>query len=153
MKHFLNRSPMALILVSLFLVMLGSGCSSFNREWRAAAPIPPAGMEGRWLGTWRSDVNGHNGKLRCLVRRTEAGQFEARFHAKYKRILSFGYTVGLTVQEESGSWKFAGEADLGWMAGGAYQYEGQASTTNFLSAYRCASDHGLFQMTRPGPNE
>jgi hypothetical protein len=94
-------------------------------------------------------VNGHTGRLRCLLRRDTAGQYQARFHAKYKRIFSFGYTVPLTVKATNHVFGFQGEANLGWYAGGLYHYEGQMSPTNFLSTYRCPADHGTFQMTRP----
>ncbi|MBI4325052.1 MAG: hypothetical protein HY674_07280 [Chloroflexi bacterium] len=134
------------------MVIIGlTGCSSFPRDWRraAATPGPAAGIEGRWQGSWVSGVNGHHGRLRCLVRRLDRGQYQARFHARYRTIFSFGYTVSLAVEERNGLFKFHGEADLGRLAGGKYQYEGTATATNYSSTYRSQYDSGTFRMVRP----
>jgi len=140
-------------LLALFCVVLVSaGCSSFQRDWKAAGRNPhPANLEGRWEGTWHSDVNDHKNVLRCLVTRPTNGIISARFHAKYKKVFtwSFSYTVPLTVRQRGEDFTFEGEADLGWYAGGHYEYMGHASATNFFSTYRCNYDHGTFQMGRP----
>ncbi len=134
------------------LVLL-SGCSTFNRDWQASATslTPTNSIEGRWEGKWLSDHNGHGGGLRALVRKLDSGQYEARFHATYATVLSFTSTVNLDVRTEGGLQQFSGSADLGKAAGGLYHYEGRASETNFFSTYKCPSDHGTFQMTRPKP--
>ena len=106
-------------------------------------------IAGRWQGLWRSDVNGHNGQLRCLITKESDQTYRAYYHAKYRKILSFSYTVPLRVEPSDGVYKFQGEADLGWYAGAVYHYEGRASPTNFFSTYRSKHDHGTFQMTRP----
>lgn len=107
-------------LVILPLLLLAGGCSTFNRDWKRAAanPVPANDIQGRWDGRWLSEVNGHNGRLRCLVSQSSPGKYEARFHAKYRKILSFGYTVVLNVQRTNDLFTFQGEADLGWLAGG-----------------------------------
>jgi hypothetical protein len=135
----------------LLLVLLFSGCSSFNRQWKKAAAQPASATDilGRWQGTWRSDVNGHNDPLRCLITRNEHGKYQARFHAKYHKVLTFGYTVKLDVTPMGDSFQFQGDANLHWWAGGMYHYEGKATPTNFFSTYRCKYDHGTFRMTRP----
>jgi hypothetical protein len=131
------------------LVVL-SGCSTFNRDWKAAA-VPPStnSIAGRWEGKWLSDHNGHSGKLRALIRPLDNGQYETRFHAKYGGIFSFGMAAKLDVKPTAGGqWQFSGAEDLG-KAYGVYRYEGKASATNFLSTYKASFDHGTFQMTRP----
>jgi hypothetical protein len=45
--------------------------------------------------------------------------------------------------------RFEGEADLGWLAGGVYRYDGQATPASFFSTYKSKYDHGTFQMKRP----
>ena len=62
---------------------------------------------------------------------------------------SFGYSVPLQVRRTNDTYQFLGEANLGWLAGGLYHYEGSATGTNFFSTYRCKYDHGTFQMGRP----
>jgi hypothetical protein len=138
-----------------FILLLGSlflaGCSSFSHDWDKAAkqPAPSDGLQGRWQGVWLSDVNQHTGELRCVVTKQDDGTYRARFHAKYNRVLSFGYTVPLKVEPATNGFKFSGEANLHWYAGGIYHYEGQVDATNFFSTYSCKYDHGTFKMTRP----
>ena len=131
-------------------LLLFAGCSTFQRDWNRLANAPaPSGIEGRWEGIWKSDVSRHTDRLRCIVSGSGEQTFLARFHARYGKIFSFGYTVPLTTEQQGNRYDFSGEANLGWYAGGRYTYRGSATTTNFLSTYRCKSDHGTFQMHRP----
>ena len=142
-----KQAVRVLALTSLFVL---SGCSTFNRDWKAAAvPAPTSSIAGRWEGKWLSDHNGHSGKLRALIRPLDNGQYETRFHAKYGGIFSFGMEAKFDVKPAAdGQWQFSGAEDLG-KAYGVYRYEGKASATNFLSTYKASFDHGMFQMTRP----
>ena len=139
----------ALLVIIPTVVLIGASCSSFNREWRKVGrnAVAPSGLEGRWEGEWISEVNGHHGRLRCIVNRDE-DVYRARFHAKYRKILSFGYTVPLKAEPTENGYKFRGEADLGSLAGGIYHYEGHADGTNFFSTYSSKYDHGTFEMQR-----
>jgi hypothetical protein len=143
---------MAFGLIMTCALLLGGGCSSFHHEWKVAASksAPLGGIEGRWQGSWHSDVNNHSGRLRCLLSEAGGNTYRARFHAKYMKILSFGYTVILTAEpSKTNGFTFSGEANLGRLAGGVYHYEGHADGTNFFSTYSCKYDHGTFQMARP----
>ena len=136
----------------LLLVMLTTGCSTFNREWKtAAAHPPPAGdISGRWEGSWLSGKNGHHGRLRCLVTKLDDTHYRARYKATYWKLLRFGYAVTMSVEKSSDdTFKSAGEADLGWWGGGVYRYEGQITPDKFFSTYKSSHDHGTFQMKRP----
>ena len=137
--------------VLVLLSFLGIGCSTFNREWKAAAAASPPTheMTGRWQGTWLSHSNAHTDKLRCLITKQPDDIYQARFHAKYQKVFSFGYIVMLHATRTDGMFQFSGDADLGRLAGGMYHYEGKATSTNFFSTYRCARDSGVFEMTRP----
>src|ERR1051325_6215803 len=104
----------------LGLLFLVNGCSTFNRDWKRTANAQPAqssdpndAILGRWEGTWKSDMNGHTDRLRCLVTRQDAG-FRARFHANYKKIFTFTYAVPLRVEQRGAQSHFSGEANLGW---------------------------------------
>ena len=138
---------LALLALMPALVLIGTSCSSFNREWRklGQSPDAPIGLEGRWEGNWLSEVNHHHGKLRCIVSK-DGEVYPARFHAKYLKILSFGYTVQLKTEAMDNGYKFRGEADLGVM--GIYRYEGHADATNFFSTYSSKYDHGTFQLQK-----
>ena len=136
----------------LTLALATSSCSTFNHEWEkaSAAPPPACEMTGRWEGSWVSEVNGHRGRLRCLVSRLDDRSYRARFNATYWKCFRFGYAVNLTVtREPTGAFKFQGEADLGWWGGGVYHYDGHANPGDFVSTYRSEYDHGTFQMARP----
>lgn len=134
-------------------LLLVTGCSSFNRDWDNAGRNPPpvGGIEGRWEGTWRSDVNAHVGPLRCLITPAINGTNSTRFQAKYRKLiqLTFSYTVPLTVTNREDGLGFEGAADLGWLAGGRYTYRGRATATNFYSTYESRHDRGVFEMIRP----
>jgi hypothetical protein len=140
-------------LIAMALALWAPGCSSFNRAWKAANPeqAAPETMAGRWEGRWHSEVNDHNDRLRAIITPQTNGTYSARFHAEYKRVFRFrfSYTVPLRVTSEKDRWRFQGEADLGWYAGGKYSYQGFATATNFFSTYRSKHDHGTFHMTRP----
>lgn len=135
--------------VALASLLVLSGCSTFNRDWKAAGgPAPANSIEGRWEGKWLSDHNGHNGQLRALIRKLDNGQYETRFHARYGGLFTFGMQANLDVKPAGGLWQFSGEENLG-KPYGVYRYEGKASATNFFSTYKASFDHGTFQMTRP----
>jgi hypothetical protein len=141
-----GRLPVLLLLLSLCC-----GCNTFDKAWAKAEAEPLRGdsMLGCWEGNWMSDVNGHNGSLRCVVTQKSDGTFKAQFHAIYRKVIGFGYTVPLHVSETNGAFHFEGDANLGWWAGGVYHYEGSARETNFFSTYNCKYDHGTFRMSRP----
>jgi hypothetical protein len=143
--------PVGALLLAAAGVVVLTGCSGFNKQWRASMkqPLPPDDVSGPWQGQWLSAANGHNGKLRCVMTKKSAGEYDAAFHAKYKRILGFGYTVPMKVVRDGQSFRFTGEADLGKLAGGLYTYKGAATTTNFFSTYDSKYDHGTFEMKRP----
>ena len=144
-------SSPATLLLALGAVLIFPGCSTFTYDWRQAAKqsTPTNEITGRWEGSWISTANGHHGALRCLVMKRADGGFDARYRATYQRVLSFSYTVPLHTDVGAVGGVFRGEADLGWLAGGIYQYEGRANATNFFSTYDSKYDRGTFQMTRP----
>ena len=138
--------------LSLALVLLG-GCSGFGfqREWKAAAqrPLETNDFQGRWQGTWRSEANGHSGGLRAVITRTAEDKLRTRFHATYGGIFQFGYTAMLNAEPAEDAAHLAGKADLGWLAGGVYHYDGYVTPVKFYCTYRSKHDHGYFEMHRP----
>jgi len=141
-------------LATIVAVLLLCGCCSFNRAWNKAGrtPPPPAdSIEGRWEGRWLSDVNGHTGRLRCVLTRggNNTNTYTAHFRATYWKIFRYSYKADFPFEPREGVWHFLGDKNLGWLAGGVYHYEGRVSPTNFYSTYRSKYDHGVFEMTRP----
>ena len=139
-------------IAGLLAVLVFTGCSSFNRDWRRAGANPPGpdSVEGRWEGTWQSDANHHHGNLRCLMSQETNSLYRARFRATYGGVFKFNYTAHFEFQPHATlGWEFSGEADLGKLAGGTYYYEGRATPTNMTSIYRSKYDHGTFDLRRP----
>ena len=141
-----------LLLTAVAAVFVLTGCS-FQRAWKAGAndTTPANEITGRWQGTWKSDSNGHTDKLRCLVTKKDESHYDARFHAKYRKVItfSFGYTVPLVVTNTGTQREFSGTANLGKLAGGIYTYKGAATATEFNARYDSKYDRGTFQMSRP----
>lgn len=131
------------------LLLLLSGCSTFECDWEAARALPPDPVLGRWEGTWLSAANGHNGGLRCLIATDDQGKTQARYRATYACCFSFEYTVEMQVYAEGADHRFEGMANLGWLAGGEYRYEGKITPAGFESTYSSGSDNGTFRMDRP----
>ena len=145
---FRSVGLLALLICGFFVV----GCSTFDHDWDAAAgvrPVSQSDISGRWQGTWSSNANSHSGDLRCLITRTDDKTFHARYAATYASILHFNYEMDLTAEREGEFMRFAGQADLGAMAGGIYHYEGHANATDFFANYKSDGDYGRFVMKRP----
>ena len=140
----------------LVLSVFSTGCA-YECRWKKAGQTPTAGdsIDGRWSGTWQSDANGHSGGLRCIVTPAPDGHYQADFKASYACIFSFGYKMTMNVKAKDADTRpavvyFTGEADLGWLAGGKYTYEGRATPTDFFCQYKSEGDHGAFRLVRPG---
>ena len=134
--------------LALFFVILCSGCSTFNREWRQTPATATDPIEGRWQGHWLSSSNGHNGKLRCLISKLDNSSYQCRYRANYKWLLRFEYAVPVTVRQEGGIYHFDGQADLGKLAGGIYTYQGTIDGDAFRATYDSRYDKGVFEMSR-----
>src|SRR5690242_6793524 len=89
----------------VLIFFLATGCSSFNKQWKTALKQPNSvdDIAGPWDGRWLSDVNGHQGRLRCVMTKKNDREYDAHFHAKYKKIFSFGYTVPMKVKRTANS--------------------------------------------------
>jgi hypothetical protein len=146
-----NRVRSLSLMLLGFLPLITGGCTSFDHDWQKAARDFPApdDIQGRWTGTWVSEVNGHTDGLRCVITKREDGIYKARFLARYHKVLSIGSVVPLKVQVANNEFTFTGDKGLGWLKGGMYHYEGRATATNYFSTYSCKYDHGTFQMGRP----
>ena len=119
-------SAIRTLAVGLSLLLL-TGCT-FEREWRAAANQPwTGGMDGRWEGTWLSHTNGHNGKLRAVIKRRSGETYDVHYHATYFGCIPFAFRTKLQAAScECGKHHFTGREDLGCLAGGVYTYNGHA---------------------------
>ena len=143
--------------LALAVAIVGlSSCSvGFNREWSKAKALaashPPKDMSGPWVGTWRSDVNGHSGELRCIVTPLAGSEGKERFHyhATFMKILSATYDVTHVVKPGKEGFAFSGDQKLTGAGGGLYHYEGKATPETFHATFRNEKNHGVFEMKRP----
>ena len=147
----MNRT---IILLQAGCLMLLASCNTqFNRAWRQAAKTtPPAqSIEGRWEGKWNSLGTGHTGELRCLVSPASNadGDHPFTYRAAWRRFLSGSFAATHRVKQSGGTFIFHGSHEMPAWAGGTYTYDGAVKNGRFEAAYRCAKDHGTFEMNRP----
>ena len=136
---------------ALMLLVLAGGLSScgvgFQKEWNKAAGAASDGLSGRWSGTWKSDVNGHNGRLRCVVAEGPAqGTRTFLYRAHWMKILSATLSTEKRVKKTGEGWQFSGGKDLGRF--GKFQCDGTVKGDTFSSSYKSELDHGTFTMRR-----
>jgi hypothetical protein len=129
------------------------GCSSFDKDWKAATenwqPAGQSDITGPWQGTWQSDSGNHSGGLRCLITRSGENVFHARFDATYWKFLRFGYEMDMSAEPHLDRVHLQGSADLGWMAGGVYRYDGTANSATFQCTYQSENQQGTLTLQRP----
>ncbi|MEX0702228.1 MAG: hypothetical protein WD069_09045 [Planctomycetales bacterium] len=132
------------------LLLCAAGCSTFSQDFRAAQQYcpPERGLDGVWEGTWESETNGHNGRLRAIITRCDDRHYHARFHATFLKCVPFESEAMLHVTEEGAATFFHGQEDLGWLAGGVYTYDGRADRCEFFANYCAEKDRGVFAMRR-----
>jgi hypothetical protein len=150
LRHIRSR---VVILSAAWLGLAASGClCTFERVWHAARrqPVPGDNLAGLWEGTWESQYNGHNGKLRAIITPCGNGQYRARYHATFALIVPYSYDTTHTATHAGGVTYFSGEQDLGCLAGGLYRYNGLADGACFTATYRADKDYGVFRMRRVG---
>lgn len=132
------------------LAPLGSRCGEFHARWKAAAAAGAADdMNGRWEGEWVSTVTGHRGPLRCVIETVSDERWNARFQARYARIFRACYLADFHVARLGPDrYTFSGNTDLGWAAGGTYEYDGQGNALELTCRYRSRLDRGEFKLRR-----
>lgn len=138
------------------LLLTGGGCESFESHWKRMNQFPlpatsAAGaprLEGLWEGSWHSDKDDHEGTLRAIITANDDGTHHAWFKAVYSGFIPFEQKVTLTSELRDGKRWFTGEADLGGMAGGTYQYDGWVDANRYFSTFTAKDNHGTFEMRR-----
>ena len=125
---------------------------AYEYRWhQAASSAAPEGIEGTWDGTWQSEVNGHHGRLRCIIGPAidDSSHHPFRYRATWMRFLSGGYRAEHQVTPIApDQWTFSGQHQLPNWAGGLYQYEGTIHDDTMSVRYDCAIDRGHYELTR-----
>jgi len=152
MKRLMDRIKIRswIAIAVAWVAAFQTGCSSFHREWRQqeGKTHPAASLAGRWEGGWLSGKNSHRGKLRCVITPQGPDRYRAHFHATYWKVFRYAYPVDLVVESRDGMLRFSGQADLGTLAGGVYDYTGEMQAGAFRSTYKSKYDHGTFEMRK-----
>ena len=130
------------------LAPLTANCRGFQERWEQALPLDASGISGCWDGEWISAVSGHRGRLRCVIDPVAPALWRMHFRGDYAKVFRACYSTDFNVAQEEGRWTFRGAADLGVLAGGAYEYAGSATLDAFTCSYKSASDHGEFRLRR-----
>lgn len=140
-----------MFLAANLCLLAGCASPSFNNQWKAQAHAARQHdlVAGAWTGTWRSDANGHHGRLRCVVTKLEGNHYRFYYDARFWGIFGARYTVTQEVQQAGAALRIRGESDLGRLFGGVFTYEGHADGKEFRSSYRSTKDHGVFELVRP----
>ena len=86
------------------LAALFNDRSVIERAWQEYKPLAEGArtVQGRWLGEWLSETNGHFGELKCLLIRVSPSQLEAKFLATFRRFLR-AWTERLTREAQASS--------------------------------------------------
>ncbi len=133
---------MLVLVMPLALASCGAG---FRREWNRAPAAD--GVHGRWSGSWKSEVNGHSGFLRCVVKEGSSPEKKTFiYRAGWMKILATTINTEKVVTKTHEGWKFTGGKDLGSF--GEFSSTGTIKGDDFSARYESALDKGSFTMKR-----
>lgn len=140
-----------LILIAFCGLLLAS-CGSFERQWRQSVADYKAGRvrspEGPWTGDWGTKTNGHTGTLRAIVTEAPGGEYDFRYHATWKKILSGSYSVRFPGKRSGSTLKVDGKKKLGLF--GTFRHRATISGNSFEATYsNDKGDLGTFRLMRP----
>ncbi|HEV7867804.1 MAG TPA: hypothetical protein VGO90_08995 [Chthoniobacteraceae bacterium] len=142
--------------IALLAVLICSGCSSFEKQWKEAGRTPPQNaFSGRWEGRWTSASHRTpsgkpmGGELRCLFTPQDETHYRALFKAQWL-VFSSSYATIFNVSRRGEELHFEGTQDLGALYGGIYRYAGKVNAKRFEATYDSSYDRGTFRMKRPG---
>jgi len=130
--------------------MPGTYTKDFVKETAAQAKLPTS-PEGAWVGEWKSEVNGHEGPLWCLVHPSaeKPGHYDFRYRAGWGLVHFGDYTHTVEVAEDAdGNLPLEGRMEL--PAGfGTYTVKGKLTSTEFKASYKSKGDRGSMKLARP----
>lgn len=140
-----------LSLLGLCALVLTS-CGSFERQWQQSVADYKSGKvkspEGPWTGNWGTKTNGHTGTLRAIVSEAPDGEYDFRYHATWKRILSGSYSVRFPGTRSGSTLKVDGTKKLGIF--GTFRHRATIRKNSFEATYsNDKGDLGTFQLKRP----
>jgi len=140
------------IILPLVVLCGFSSCAKYQKQWDEAvlnADAPHSNITGAWTGSWKSTPSGHTGKLKCIIKESENGDYEFYYWATWARVISGGFRISCRVDKKNNNWTFAGEKNLGSL-GGNFNHQGKGTIDKIEATYQSdRGDHGTFSLTRP----
>ncbi|MEI7928732.1 MAG: hypothetical protein WCH40_09295 [Verrucomicrobiales bacterium] len=143
-----------LLTAALAIPFSSCGLSPYSRDFQQATTTlarPASDVDGPWIGTWKSQVNGHQGPLWCIVHPApnQPGRYDFRYRAGWGTLQFGDYTHTLSARTaRDGSLPLAGEMVLpGGL--GIYQVKGRLTRESFTATYQSKADRGTMTLSRP----
>jgi hypothetical protein len=122
--------------------------SRYERLWKSTLHTPAPAPSGCWEGQWRSEANGHNGKLRCIVRPSREG-YQFHYQATWAKFLTGEFSIQCPLQPApANTWKVTGSKDLGPTLGGTFTHEAVLTPAKLDARYNAKFDHGTMHLHR-----
>ena len=147
----LARAGLAGAIAVMVCFGTSSFAASFKKDWKAAMKtgIPTNSFLGPWEGVWKSEGHHVSGPLRCIIKDTGNGNYEAFFHAQF-HWFHFSYSAKMLAEKSEKGMILKGDANLG-VLGGHYHYSGETSGDKYVSSYRSPVEYGRLELSRPKP--
>lgn len=148
-----NFFRMRHVLVLLSLLLLPSCTSRYERDFEKAVTaqvIPPTSVEGPWRGEWKSEMNGHQGPLWCVVTETAPGAYDFRYRAGWGKWQFGDYVHQVSAKpSRDGSLSYQGKMDLPGGVG-VHEVDGRLTASTFNARYQSErGDRGSMILRRP----
>lgn len=144
------------ILMALFMTSilpLGTGCSSFRRDSKAARKTTPleGSIEGLWVGRWYSSRKpDHGGKMEMVLTKTGDTLYRASTRSHWWGLFRSAYDTPLVATPvRPGEFMILGEKQL-WGFGG-YSVTGRVDTARMDAGFWVGSHRGRIELQRPSP--
>ncbi len=142
--------PIHSLLCAAALALSLSSCgTAYRSEWNAArtGTHAPGSIEGAWEGSWHSDVNGHTGKLWCLIKDGSPTERTFAYRATWGHFLSGGFSAKHNLQKAGEATAFKVDHPIGKL--GTFHAKGKIQADKFAACYQAAGDRGTFELKRP----
>lgn len=148
-----NSFHMRLVLVFLSLFLLSSCTSRYERDFAKAVSaqvMPPTSVEGPWKGEWKSEMNGHQGPLWCIVTESAPDIYDFRYRAGWGKWQLGDYVHQVSAKpSRDGSLVYRGKMDLPGGVG-VHEVEGRLTPSEFKARYQSErGDRGSMVLRRP----
>lgn len=142
-------------LTSAFACLLVlSSCSTYQGDFAQAvadAEVPPNSPQGPWQGRWKSNQNGHEGPLWCIISPVadQPGSYQFRYRAGWGRLQFGDYATVVKPANPGSPWTVQDSLELpgGF---GTYSIKGTVTNREFSATFTSdGGDHGTMTLERP----